>query len=810
LDLFFLNPLTGLGTSTSSPLSGYKNTLTEVLGWGDVGLDNLSYAFNYCTLLTDVPGDLPSTVTDLSLAFYYASNFNGDIGNWNTSSVTTMANMFVGATSFNQDIGNWDLSNVTTTEWMFCGATAFNININTKVVNEGTADEYTAWDMSTVSSMEGMFADATAFNQNLGDWDVSSVTNMAMMFARWDITPTAFDQNLGDWNISSVTTMDDMFYGSAVSIANYDSTLIGWSAQTVQSNVAFNAGSSQCTCGLATAARDTLTAKSWTIADGGMAADCPMQLRFENLDIVLQLPLYGTVDCYVNWGDGSAPEHVTSPGLKSHTYANVGDYIVTISGSLTQFGSPVTSSGAWDGSEYITEVITFGNIGLTSLHGALWGSTSIVRVPEELPATVTDLNYCFHGYGSGTPQDSIQNLDKWDVSNVTTMEHLFTGKENINPDLSNWNTAKVTNMKAMFSNCNSFNADISGWDVSRVKDMHSMFATAKTFNQDISGWAVDSVTDMSGMFYNAEAFNQNLGNWNVSNVTTMEQMFEKTEVFNSDSLNNWDVSEVTTMKNMFYEAKAFNQDIGDWDVSKVTTMEGMFRKATVFTGDSIGKWAVDSVTDMKDMFNGAAAFNGNIGSWNVDSVTAMDRMFKDATSFNQDIGNWNVGKVDRMTDMFNGTTSFNQDLSDWDVDSVSDMAYMFDGATAFNYSLGDWVLNSTYVDMEYMLSNCGMDCESYSATLKGWAENPNLPTGSTLGAANLTYGTDAAAYRDTLTINRGWTITGDIAGTSECLCSDPSNGGAIAEAQTICEGTAPDSLTSTALPTGHTGNLEYK
>ena len=39
------------------------------------------------------------------------------------------------------------------------------------------------------------------FNQAIGDWDVSSVTDMSSMF----YLATAFDQAIGDWGVSSVT-----------------------------------------------------------------------------------------------------------------------------------------------------------------------------------------------------------------------------------------------------------------------------------------------------------------------------------------------------------------------------------------------------------------------------------------------------------------------------------------------------------------------------------------------------------------------------------------------------------------------------
>ncbi len=58
--------------------------------------------------------------------------------------------------------------------------------------------------------MSYMFFRNDAFNQPIGDWDVSSVTNMEGMFFDAD----AFNQPISNWDVSNVTNMIGMFrYG---------------------------------------------------------------------------------------------------------------------------------------------------------------------------------------------------------------------------------------------------------------------------------------------------------------------------------------------------------------------------------------------------------------------------------------------------------------------------------------------------------------------------------------------------------------------------------------------------------------------
>ena len=47
----------------------------------------------------------------MTAMFSSATNFNKDIGSWNTAAVTTMVGMFENATAFNQNLSRWCVQN---------------------------------------------------------------------------------------------------------------------------------------------------------------------------------------------------------------------------------------------------------------------------------------------------------------------------------------------------------------------------------------------------------------------------------------------------------------------------------------------------------------------------------------------------------------------------------------------------------------------------------------------------------------------------------------------------------------------------
>jgi surface protein len=439
----------------------------------------------------------------------------------------------------------------------------------------------------------------------------------------------------------------------------------------------------------------------------------------------------------------------------------------------------------------LSKVTQWGSVPWSSLARGFNDCPNLTITATDAPnlSGVTDLGYMFAGCTAMN-----QDISHWDVSTVTNFEAMFQGATTFNQDISTWNMASATQLRNMFSHASAFNQPIGVWNTENVTNMSDMFYRASVFNQDLSTWNTAKVTNFSRMFSEATAFNQPIGGWNTSAAVNMFGMFAKATAFNQP-IGNWNLSNVTTINSMFSEAIAFNQPIGDWNTSSVTDMSAVFN-LTVFN-QPIGDWNTGNVTNMGGLFNGATAFNQNINTWNTSkvtnflntfnratafnqpldnwntgAVTNMRSMFERASAFNQSIGNWNTSSVTNMRTMFLLASNFNQDLSAWDVSKVTDLTGMLLGASAFNQSLGSWSLNAS-VQMGELLNNCGMNCSNYSRTLYEWAQNPNIPSGRTLGATSRQYGPDAITARATLVSGKGWIITGDSPGTGACAFPRP-------------------------------------
>jgi surface protein len=813
----FNNPLNNWNTSSVTNMSNMfrdASAFNQNIGsWNTGSVTNMSNMFNGASAFNQNIGNWnTSTVTNMSSMFNGASAFNQNIGSWNTASVTNMSSMFSSATNFNDDIESWNVANVTAMNAMFSSASSFNqtfnLNFNPNVNFTGIFDNsglscatysqiLTDFINRPVALMNKTFGaagiqygtNATTDRDNLSEngWNItdagSSGTVCSLCTAPVITTqPTAQSVANGtNATFTTVATGDNLMYqwqvstNNGVSWANASgetaSTLTLTAAQNAQNNNQYKVIVSSSSCQtisnavLLTVTDPTAFITKWTFPTAVTS------IQFNALTTAS--PVNYTYSLSTG-GGGSGSFTQSTAGAVSLPITIPAGSSVTLLLESTNLRRFYINNGPQKTD--LMEVAQWGTVQWTSMESAFFGCSNLQITASDAPILtgVTNMSGMFQQAATFN-----SNISSWNTASVTNMSNMFNSASAFNQNIGSWNTAAVTNMSRLFSGATAFNQNIGSWNTSAVTNMLEMFFNASSFNQNINSnpitgsWNTGMVTNMSGMFYGATAFNQNIDLWTTTAVTNMSGMFRNATNFNQN-INTWITTAVTNMSQMFTGASSFNQNIDSWNTASVTNMSEMFWNASSFNqnisfNSITGSWNTISVNNMSRMFENATSFNQNIGSWNTASVTNMSRMFMGATAFNQNIGSWNTAAVTNMSLMFGEVSSFNQDLSLWNTNSVTNMSQMFRDATVFNQNLGQWNLNSS-INLGLMFNNSGMDCTNYSETLIGWANNPNVPAGRSLGASGRQFGTNAQTARDFLVNTKGWTITDD--GSSGVACSN--------------------------------------
>ena len=330
---------------------------------------------------------------------------------------------------------------------------------------------------------------------------------------------------------------------------------------------------------------------------------------------------------------------------------------------------------------------------LTRLFSDLPNLVEIVGLENINTSNTTHMGYMFQRSGS---LGSL-NLGTWNVSNVTSMTHMFSdavGLATIS-GLGNWNTSRLENTSNMFGRTSSLSIEslqgVQGWNMGSVTNMASMFSrTGASGPLNLSAWNVSSATNMSSLFYNAHHITcvGNLSGWNTGNVNNMRSMFHQARSLTKiEGLQTWNTSRVTTMHGMFANAENLVcvGDISNWDTGNVTTMWHMFGGTRIATLD-LSRWNTGNVVIMTSMFYRARELTsiGDISAWNTSSAVYMSNMFRSAQSLANigDLRNWNTSNVRYMDRMFMNAWVLQTigDVSAWDTSRVVDMRYMFSDA----------------------------------------------------------------------------------------------------------------------------------
>lgn len=200
----------------------------------------------------------------------------------------------------------------------------------------------------------------------------------------------------------------------------------------------------------------------------------------------------GTYDAYVDWGDGSAIENITTynDARWTHTFAGgAGTYTIKIWGTFT--GLKFNNGGD---KLKLLSITQWGclKLGASSLSsGAFYGCSNLTL------SSVTDILDTSNNpefletFRDCAAITTIPNLGNWNMSNIFRTQTMFFGCTNFNePSIVNWNVSKITTMPFMFFGCTNFNQPIGQWVLSGFTtiSLQGFLQNCTAFNQDLSSW----------------------------------------------------------------------------------------------------------------------------------------------------------------------------------------------------------------------------------------------------------------------------------------------------------------------------------
>ena len=421
---------TCLGQSSSSIGWDYLLSITTKNNstWGLSGLTTMKYLTtsstnNYSYVL---PTSCPSTIVDLSYAFYDSQYMNWDINSWNTDNVTNMYQTFFICYRFNNKLTSWNTSNVTDMYQTF-------------YLTYMLMNDLTNWTTANVTSMYEMFYNSYRFNGKVTNFSFEVCTDTENMF----YNNYNFNNNsVSNWDVSPLTILDSMFYNcksfnqdvsswlsSSTNVTNLKSTFRGCSKfnQDLSSWDVSNITSMNSTFSSCTNFNNGGAALPWKITSCTNLAGLFSSCSSFNQDV-------GTRS------DGST-------GL----YWDVSN-VTDMSYFLSYTAYTQTSN------------IPYWNMSsMKNLYGLLQGTNINIAIPTQ-SVTVNGITYT-----------------AWDTSNVTDMGHMFSDTP-FNQDLSSWDFKNVTTMAYMFLNNTSFNQDLTSWNTSSLVTTQYMFQNATAFN----------------------------------------------------------------------------------------------------------------------------------------------------------------------------------------------------------------------------------------------------------------------------------------------------------------------------------------
>lgn len=565
-------------------LTPNKNNIPAI--WDTSKVTNMRNMFNSCYTFQGIGINLWNT-RSLQNTEYMLTNtaFNSNLGSWNIGSIQTMAHMLdycsMSADNYSQTLIGWNTPDPINwysvqiayqsgnTTPFFTGY--FSVNPNTNLV----LSFYNAANLSTnILNLDGSYgADYIFQNNNFQNGtNITSIPALDASYSAVEWQLSYFPPNTTYVQSLAYKTADQVWhditpYGTVISFTFASIAPPPVPVPPVLPiGVVLGAALIQYLPSAATARDNLINTYGWTIEGDLLQSAQSIVLRFNDQCVgqPIQLPIkqIGT-SVTLQFSDGQPAQTYSGNYPSNPTYTPTEPYaVVVVSGDFLQFGNgDVDFINTWTGSSTLISVNNWS--GIQSFTAAFLDCGALATVPNQLPATATDLTFMFFMPTFTNPVFTGVGIDTWTTSQVTNISNMFGGCVELSPslDLQLWDTGNVTAMSGLFNSCAMFQGlGLNQWKTQSCTRMNAMFIGCSNLLATL-----DLTPNKGG--------NPNI--WNTSQVDNMVNMFNGCITFQGTGLPLWNTQSVTTMTRMLFGCSAFNRSLGDWNISSIVSMNFM-------------------------------------------------------------------------------------------------------------------------------------------------------------------------------------------------------------------------------------------
>lgn len=721
-----------------------------------------------------------SKVIDLTGLFGYQNTVNilvsgNGFDQWDTRNVTSMSNMFSlygghGCDTLEQ-FQNWRTDSLENLQsfgsYAFFGSSCGSREyLNTKVVNEGTADEYIAWDVSNVINFSYMLYGSNYANLNIDKWQLNTTTDVTLdQFTsgertQWSLNATS-PGNVGcasrvvangvktrsvtlgttnpvtytAWDVQKVTGLGGLnsnWGGNSTYTYYLDADVSGWNLTNLKRmNRAFGNGNQYGRMGqtILPASADFSNIDSgqtvtWLYNRGGGCEDGTALLDFfygQHVNITSYTNSNVNINLNYKFATGSTTSQYTAntgPAITGNTTLASGNNqtLYDNSKNFVSLGVQVgdIAYNSTNGSYSKVVSVSVGNVGTDQ---AIWGTQGDTYSFETTNAAKGRYNMVNAGYNvvdGGAAPFQVQSF-KFRVSVPAATSTTITVPYVTGTDYTvNWGDGSEDNNLNTSGSAvtHTYDGTVTNPEISFGKTGDTGLPSIVSFNNQGSKTAVTEITQWGNLQFTSLSY-QFRG---CSNLTTIS----------ATDLPDWSkVNDTAGMQLMFNTAplNSVHSSMANWDVSMMRNFKQCFGSSTGLNIDLSG-WdisGVDQSSGFESMFNGCSSINFDAGQWSLPTHISnynLSYMFNNCTSFDQDLSSWDIlNRVTSLGSMFSGCTSFTAtNLDQWDIANVTSIGGIFRNCTSVtNLDVSNWNTGN----VTYMLRTFE-GCSNFNPDVTNW------------------------------------------------------------------------------------------